>query len=432
VPYIEKPRDVERIYNAMFFTYAAVGDAIDIVDLISMEVLRVFDNRLWRWIRDHIAFLFEEGRYQWRFETDDMKKDFENATSNFEGLTEQQEIILATLFPRLNEIIKQNQYPTSEPYYKTRNRAGVAIENVYDLYFAQQVPDDEVTKPEIDHILSSDRTKDELVIELRRTIKRTDSQGVSKISDLLEAIQSRFYQTTSSVPAQSLLDALWEVGDEIVSIDEPRRFLILGPGNMYRVTLTELLGALGSEEAGKYLSEKVAVESDLSINCYILHWVGLKIGTIPSDDVSRTSLIENDKWFALVEDIKPGLKRAFENGSIGTFSNVIAAEILAGQIWGDVQANALFAAAYEKAPEYLVKTIKSHLSRTSSSGDVMTEYKFSPTDRKKLFDYPLLAKHAAKIVNDLDDPESKIALKTFIDGVNLNVRSKDSAPQCGL
>jgi KAP family P-loop domain len=52
--YLRTPRDVQRYVNSISVAMAALGDHVDVIDLIMLEVLRQFEPALYGWVRQNI------------------------------------------------------------------------------------------------------------------------------------------------------------------------------------------------------------------------------------------------------------------------------------------------------------------------------------------------------------------------------------------
>src|SRR5258707_10253799 len=61
--WIRHPRDVQRLANAVRFSWPALEGEIDPQDLLIMEGLRLFDERVFYWVKWNRDWLFNEGRY---------------------------------------------------------------------------------------------------------------------------------------------------------------------------------------------------------------------------------------------------------------------------------------------------------------------------------------------------------------------------------
>jgi hypothetical protein len=61
--WIKHPRDVQRLANAVKFSWPALKGEIDQQDLFIVEGLRLFDERAFDWIRWNRDWLFSEGRF---------------------------------------------------------------------------------------------------------------------------------------------------------------------------------------------------------------------------------------------------------------------------------------------------------------------------------------------------------------------------------
>ena len=433
-PYINKPRDVSLLANAINFRFHAVKGKLDPVDFLAIECLRLFDKKLWDWIRDNREIILEVGDFAFLHHE---KKDFINALEislpvKLDELTRDQKTTLSVLFPCLADVLDGHEFSQKEFHYELQNRYGIAMLSVYNFYFSQYLDDSEISKSDIDRFLENDSDKEKLTKELLNWIDKKDSDGNSKIAEFLRKLAFRFMDPNGSNPDQTLLWVLSDTFKYTKELEESSPFNSIDPYGSIRYTFKMLFEKIGKKETNAFLQDLCKDKERIFAAIYLLFWVGYYIGKTYKDDRNNepTDLIDEADWDALAESIKPRLKEIFLTGVVGDLANVNSAVFLAALIFDARQVRAMVRKACLESEPYVIKLIKAGLVRGMPS-QIFYNRKFN-TKYPELFDYSVIAENAEKIDLEKQDEDTKEAITVFLDGVrthNKTPPNKNGADQ---
>ncbi len=425
VPHISKPREIALLANAINFSFPAMSKVLDPVDFFALECLRLFDIKLWNWIRDNKDIVLGEGNYTFmQYEKQQFKEILLNALGEFNPLLPEQKSTLSLLFPRLSSSLGERDYESKELHYKTENRGAFALKVGYDAYFNQYPDENEVSKGNIDIFLENSHDREKTTQTLRDWMDDDDPQ---KISDFLRKLAYRFIDDESPQPHPMLLWSLCDIYDDVRSLKEPRSFLSTSASNQILYAFRILLKKIGKHETNVFLQSLCKDTKYIFVATYLLHWIGYFIGKNYGDDRidDRIDLIDDADWDAILKIIAPRIKDIFVTGGVTDFSSVVYAEFLAALIFGAEEARTLFENLYLKSEPYLIKSIKGHLVTMTSENTGQTNYEYRDAKYPELFDYGFIAKEAEKIDLEKQDEDTKEAIPVFIEGV----RNSKATPQ---
>ncbi len=420
-PHIDKPRKAILLANTINFRSPAMKGKIDPVDLFSLECLRLFDKDLWDWIRGNKDIIFSNSVNNFiPNDAEKFKKDLEASLPiKIEKLSRNRKTTLSILFPRLSDSFGKDGYRTVEDYSKTRDRYGIAIESVYDTYFAQYLEDAEISKFEIDSFLKNSDDRGIATKLLQNWMAKKDAQGNSKIVAFLELLSFRFLNNQDIAPNQELLLSLCDVCHNIHSLEHVDSFPNFPPHWQLLHTFEALFERMGKQNTSAFLKKLCDDDGQHFTVIFLLYYIGIYLNKMQvrgHEDSRHVSYIEDADWEFLTDKFASSLRMIFVTGKIGTFYNVSFAEHLAGHILGGENARSMFRRGYKKSEQYTIKSVKSHLMRTPLKNGG-TSFKFSPTNHPNLFDYNLITEYAEKIDLEKQDEETKQAITVFLDGV---------------
>jgi predicted KAP-like P-loop ATPase len=142
--WVRHPRDVQRLANAVRFSWPALKDEIDPLDLFIMEGLRLFDEHVFRWVSWNRDWLFDKGRYLMADENT-KKAHLKVLIDDVPVHTQEQVLrVMASLFPGQHKLFGERFQ--DEPYQELVKRRGIGCEAGYDAYFSLYPSPNEVPK----------------------------------------------------------------------------------------------------------------------------------------------------------------------------------------------------------------------------------------------------------------------------------------------
>jgi len=314
--WIRYPRDVMRLSNAVKFAWSALENEIDPQDLLCMEGLRLFDAPLFDWIRRNRDFLLNQGRYR-MFSEERKAPAFELLRNSLAPETREDQLeLLCALFPTQTKNIKGKQASGSggEAYFKLARRRGVGCKAGYDAYFSQFPPLDSIPKTVIDTAIRQLDDEAAQLGFLRDYLDKQDERGVPLIGDYLEELNFRFLGPGAARPTQALLDALFEIGEDIQRIDWDGDFF--PPKVRLSLLMRDLLDAWGTEQADTALLAAFAKRGSPAFCAGVWLDRGRELGEIPDGDGSRANLISLEAFRALGVRLLAMIEAGAESGSL--------------------------------------------------------------------------------------------------------------------
>ena len=271
--WIQSPRDVVRLSNAVKFSSPALEGEIDPQDLLAMEGLRLFDYEAFEWLRGHRDFLFTKGRF--RLAPEDLKAQtvgsFQETVSDSNW--SQIRSLAIQLFPQMSKDLKETVTLSDFDPDEVRKRRGIGSEAGFDSYFGLYPSPDAIRLETVNGLVSGDKTKEAIEARLRKHIRRMNSQGEPLIEGLLYEMLIRFRGNNPVQPSQAMLDALFAVGEEVMDIDYRPRLVGMHPMIVVDELIREMLFRWGPKEAGVRLIEaferadSVAFLADVYVSC---------------------------------------------------------------------------------------------------------------------------------------------------------------------
>ena len=235
-PYIQKPRDIVRILNALTVTYPAVAGEVNTVDFIAMEFLRLFEPEVYGTIRDHREMFTGHSNDPYGVGRRDSGKAFHEAwlTRVPEPRREQVRALTKRLFPRLQSIWGNMGY--SDAYEQIwRNALRVCSAEIIDVYFQFGVADDVLSRREFNQLLNAaqDNPQEAMRI-LTAAAEVTRPNGTSKARDYLDRIRDCDQELTPQI-SNVLFAVLITLGDTLLTAQDEQAQGILTMPNRWRV-----------------------------------------------------------------------------------------------------------------------------------------------------------------------------------------------------
>lgn len=251
--WIRTPRDVARLANAMKFAWAALEGEVDAHDLLAMEAMRLYDNALFAWIRDHRDVLLgSAGRY---LSESEVKSEISGLREALPEATRDDQLrVLASLFPsRSKEILGDRNTHGGHPYYELSNRGAVQSPSAYDTYFALHPSANAVRKSFLRETMA--RLDDEpfQIAQIDAMLPVAREAGGPMIADYLWELNTRFVAATGPSPTQALMNALFARSDAILRIDQETTNFERNPHVQLTLLVNQLMDRLGPEQAGASL-----------------------------------------------------------------------------------------------------------------------------------------------------------------------------------
>ncbi|MBI3292462.1 MAG: AAA family ATPase [Elusimicrobia bacterium] len=224
-PYFGSLRDVYRFLSTLDFHIGLFRNPgsfeVNAIDLIALEVLRVFEPQIYRRLSEAKPLLTDlAGRGREQQEREQTKRTVETMVELApEANRPQVREILGQLFPKIQWIFDNYGYGSGfeEGWFR---QARVCHPDIFDRYFGFAVPEGDLTRAELDKLLSLVSDRDGLVAAFR-ALNQRGLLGVAV--DRLEAYKEKI-NLDHAVP---FITALFDIGDELP--EAPRGIFVIEP-----------------------------------------------------------------------------------------------------------------------------------------------------------------------------------------------------------
>lgn len=152
--------------------------------------------------------------------------------------------LLGTLFPSRAKAIQGRDVWGGEAWHQQVSRRGVGTAADYDAYFSMLPAEDAVPKAWIDETVTILGDRKQLVESLDRALEARTLAGRRLVGPFLEQLHYRFLGPRAATPTETLLGALFDRGETILSLE--RDGDILGPRSQMTFLIHEMLRQWGS------------------------------------------------------------------------------------------------------------------------------------------------------------------------------------------
>ncbi|SED79529.1 KAP family P-loop domain-containing protein [Burkholderia sp. WP9] len=317
--WIDKPRDVLRLANAVKFAWPALEGEIDPVDLLIMEGLRLFDTDAFNWIRDNRDFLFRDGNY--RFQDTSARKPVVERFTNSIGSREDKDQILdvmSVLFPSLAELIANKGFYHSEAYHSIASRRGIASEAGYDAYFALTPSSDAIPKRVVDEVVSGVASDAQLISIINSYVGKRSTSGAPMISEFLGELRHRYDAVQPPAVSQPLVSALFAKADAILAEPISNDLFSLSPSSGLLFLVDKILRLAGTTEAPELLKSVFGDTTSLAFSADVFVDIGRDLFIFPGDESAKREppLVDKDSFEELGAILLQRIIQAASDGSL--------------------------------------------------------------------------------------------------------------------
>jgi len=225
-PYFQSLRDVNRFIATLSFHISLFRNAdsfeVNPIDLIALEVLRVFEPAVYRRLPEAKSVLTEKSDSSHHSkEHQDEDKAFVQSIIDQAPPENRQYVreILKELFPCIEWMLGGSRYGSgfADGWYRELR---VCYPDVFQRYFHFSIPEGDLSQYDLDRILKNVSDRDKLVAEFRALNKR---KLLGTALDRLEAYKEKI----DIKHALSFVTAIFDIGDELP--EEPPGFFMFGP-----------------------------------------------------------------------------------------------------------------------------------------------------------------------------------------------------------
>jgi energy-coupling factor transporter ATP-binding protein EcfA2 len=313
--WIQLPRDVVRLSNAVKFSWPALEGEIDPQDLLAIEGLRLFDEGAFNWIRDNRDFFFSEGHFM--MAQDEVRSGAVNILKQSASEIDRSQIlrIISVLFPQSAKWFDGQKSFGGEAHVEVMKRRGVASKAGYDAYFGLHPSADEIPKAVLNDLMSRLDDIDYIETLIRSYFGKKNSRSEPMVNKFLDELRVQYMSNNPAQPTQQLLDALFRVGEDLLQIEWDGGILALSPRAQVGLLIKVMLEQWGYKKAGQCLVdafEKCTSPAFLS-DVYVDR--GRELGVFKSNTSSQP-LISEDDFRKLGVDLLQKIRAAVDDETL--------------------------------------------------------------------------------------------------------------------
>lgn len=305
--FINTPRTISRLINTLRATYLSVKGEVNSVDFIVVEALRLFRPEIYNVIRKNKGLL--TGILSERaLETDNIesyKKLYQSWLSQSpEGDREAVKLLLARLFPNL-ESLYMNALYSSDFLSIWRKQLRICSPDIFPIYFRFSVAEDAITAAELQLLLnfSNDAVKfGNILADYSTQIGR---DGTTRLRSVLERLQDYTREDISTENIETVVCALFRVGDQLLKKEDERRY-IFDVDNDMRISrlVYQLISRLEEEKRFEILFKAIQEGEALSLSVHEVSILGQHHGKFTDNEPKPESQrIVNSEHLSLLEQL---------------------------------------------------------------------------------------------------------------------------------
>ena len=255
-PFLNTPRDVVRLVNAVSATYPAVKGEVNPIDFTALETLRLFSPLAYDAVRrrpaafllPHSARREEDGslvatkRYHERWMAD-LDDDEQDRAKN----------LLLRLFPRLGDVLGARVLATM-PEESWRSLLLLACEEVFPVYFQLAVPRGAISNADLQSKLEHFGDTNQFAATLLELAREPGPDASGRLQAFMGRLENHIGENATAEELQAAVRGLFQVADELLRGEESGRIAIDAQTHLRRL-VRQLLLSVGQDQRVALLEE---------------------------------------------------------------------------------------------------------------------------------------------------------------------------------
>ncbi len=225
-PFINYPRDLTRLCNSIAIGWSAIAGEVDLADFVALEVMRLFEPRLYNEIRlnkDSVCGVRSSYGRQEDPEAQ-VQKILEKVNENDRNRAR---LMLLRLFPIFEKINYSSEFNA-----EWESQRLVCTKEHFDTYFRMSIGDETLPISEIDELIKQCDDKEYVKRTFYDALKTVRKNAKSKVPLLLDELNVHASRIENKCFGP-LISTLFEIADDINrNEDKERGTLAIGDNNL--------------------------------------------------------------------------------------------------------------------------------------------------------------------------------------------------------
>jgi predicted KAP-like P-loop ATPase len=224
-PFLDTPRDVVRLVNAVAATYSAVRGEVNPIDFTALETLRLFCPAAYEAVRRRpAAFLLPASA---RRDEDGSLADTKRYHERWMGELDDNQVqlahnVLLRIFPRLGDVLGARVLATM-PEELWRPMLLVACEDIFPVYFQLAIPRGGISNADLQSKLEHFGDTNQFAATLLELARDSSPDAPQRLQAFLGRLENHIGESGDAEELRSAMRALFQVADELLRREESGR-----------------------------------------------------------------------------------------------------------------------------------------------------------------------------------------------------------------
>ncbi|MFI5329814.1 MAG: P-loop NTPase fold protein [Desulfobaccales bacterium] len=212
-PYLNTPRDLTRLSNAMAVSWPAVAGEVDVGNYVALEIMRLFEPLLYNAIRTNKERVCGvRSRYERDEDPNQTIEDFLKLVP--EKRLDHARLALMRLFPRFENVGYADSFMES---WEAQRR--VCTDKHFDTYFRMSIGDETLPMAEIDEFTEHAGDEEYVKQAFRKALGSIRKNGKSEVPLLLDELNVHAARIEKA-KFQPLISAIFQIADDIDRVED--------------------------------------------------------------------------------------------------------------------------------------------------------------------------------------------------------------------
>ncbi len=290
--WIRHPRDVLRLSNAMQFAWAALRDEVDAHDVLCMEAMRLFDRKVFDWVRENRDLLLGEGlQYPQPNQADAEAAAADLGKSLGEGARADIVPVLRILFPQHSNMFGNRGF-SDESWDEVVARRGIATRAGFTAYFGLSPSRFHIPKRMVEEAASLGTSRERQIELIDRALELDDEDGLILAGEYFQELIHRDAKIDESVMI-GLLQALVDRAIPVLIASDDRAFSYVDRN--HRKLIRRIFERLGPDASAALLNEYFESSDDIGAISSVYFNIARDHGVIRFDNRAPADYISEEQ-----------------------------------------------------------------------------------------------------------------------------------------